>query len=119
MLDTDSDGSEEKAITALGILNTMETILTVMEEHREVRCSPNLVKLFMLSTSEHEIYPASLMLKIQDTVERPLEMQATPNNYRKTNIATLTKKKSEKKEKSDNNQCLYSPEDRMEDWQLC
>ena len=58
MLDTDSDGSEEKAITALGILNTMETILTVMEEHREVSPGPDLVKLFILSTSEHEIYPA-------------------------------------------------------------
>ena len=37
VMDTDSDGSEEKAITALGILNTMETILTVMEEQKEVR----------------------------------------------------------------------------------
>lgn len=36
MLDTDSDSSEDKAITALGILNTMETILTVMEEQKEV-----------------------------------------------------------------------------------
>ena len=43
---------------------------------------------------------------------------SSPNNYRTTNLATLAKiNKSEKK--SDNNQCLYSPEDRMEDWQLC
>ena len=43
---------------------------------------------------------------------------SSPNKYRTTNIATLTNiKKSEKF--SDNNQCLYSPEDRMEDWQLC
>ena len=39
---------------------------------------------------------------------------SSPNNYRTTNIATLTNIK-----KSDNNQCLYSPEDRMEDCQLC
>ena len=39
------------------------------------------------------------------------------NKYRTTNIATLTNIKNLKK--SDNNQCLYSPEDRMEDWQLC
>ena len=39
---------------------------------------------------------------------------SSPNKYRTTNIATLTKIKE-----SDNNQCLYSPEDRMEDWQLC
>ena len=37
VLETDADGSEEKAITALGILNTMETILNVMEEQRDVR----------------------------------------------------------------------------------
>ncbi|KAH3857509.1 hypothetical protein DPMN_100118, partial [Dreissena polymorpha] len=36
VLETDSDGSEEKAITALGILNTMETIVTVMEEQKEI-----------------------------------------------------------------------------------
>ena len=29
------------------------------------------------------------------------------------------KTKVRKKEKSENNQCLYSSEDRMEDWQSC
>ena len=43
---------------------------------------------------------------------------SSPNKYRTTNIATLTNIKKSLK-KSDNNQCLYSPEDRMEDWQLC
>ena len=38
------------------------------------------------------------------------------NKYRTTNIAKLTKQ-SVKKEKSDNNQCLYSSANRMEDWQ--
>ena len=42
---------------------------------------------------------------------------SSPNKYRTTNIATLTNIK--KSEKSDKNQCMYSPEDRMEDWQLC
>jgi hypothetical protein len=36
VLETDSEGSEEKAITALGIINTMETILNVMEDQKEV-----------------------------------------------------------------------------------
>lgn len=35
VLDTD-EGSDEKAITAMGILNTIETLLTVMEERPEV-----------------------------------------------------------------------------------
>ena len=44
---------------------------------------------------------------------------SSPNKYRTTNIATLTKNKKKVRKKSDNNQCLYSPEDRMEDWQSC
>ena len=42
---------------------------------------------------------------------------SSPNKYCTTNIATLTKINVRKK--SDNSQCLYSPEYRMEDWQLC
>ena len=47
---------------------------------------------------------------------------SSPNKYRTTNIATLTKKNEKVRKKSDNNQhdqCLYSPEDRVEDWQSC
>ncbi|OWF54942.1 importin-7-like [Mizuhopecten yessoensis] len=36
VIDADIEGSEEKAIAALGILNTMETILTVMEDQKEI-----------------------------------------------------------------------------------
>lgn len=36
MIDGDISESEEKSITALGLLNTMETILTVMEDQKEV-----------------------------------------------------------------------------------
>ena len=43
---------------------------------------------------------------------------SSPNKYRTTNITTLTNIKISPK-KSDNNQGLYSPEDHMEDWQLC
>lgn len=46
VLDTDTDGSEEKAITALGILNTMETILNVMEDQKEV-CHRNFIFTFI------------------------------------------------------------------------
>lgn len=35
VIEADMDSSEEKAITALGILNTMETILNVMENQKE------------------------------------------------------------------------------------
>ena len=41
---------------------------------------------------------------------------SSTNKYCTTNIAKLTKKSLKK---SDNNQCLYSSEDRMEDWQSC
>ncbi|XP_061173648.1 importin-7-like [Saccostrea echinata] len=36
VIEADMDSSEEKAITALGILNTMETILNVMENQKEI-----------------------------------------------------------------------------------
>lgn len=36
MLEGDSDGSDEKAIAAMGILNTLETIVTVMEDQKEI-----------------------------------------------------------------------------------
>lgn len=36
VLDSDLDGSDEKAIAAMGILNTLETIVTVMEDKKEV-----------------------------------------------------------------------------------
>lgn len=44
---TKFSGSEndEKAITAMGLLNTMETILTVMEDHEELHAQ--LVSLDM------------------------------------------------------------------------
>lgn len=35
MLETD-EGSDEKAITAMGLLNTIETLLNVMEEQPEI-----------------------------------------------------------------------------------
>ena len=41
---------------------------------------------------------------------------SSPDTYRTINFALLAK--INKSEKS-NNQCLYSPDDRMEDWQLC
>ena len=31
-----SSDNDEKAITAMGLLNTMETILTVMEDHADL-----------------------------------------------------------------------------------
>ena len=37
LLESDTEGSDEKAIAAMGILNTLETIVTVMEDQKEVR----------------------------------------------------------------------------------
>ena len=40
----------------------------------------------------------------------------SPNKISQTNVEPLTRKSLKK---SDNNQCLYSPKDHMEDWQSC
>ena len=36
MIESDSEGTDEKAIAAMGILNTLETIVTVMENQKEI-----------------------------------------------------------------------------------
>lgn len=35
----DEEGSDDKAVTAMGILNTIDTLLSVVEDHKEVRNS--------------------------------------------------------------------------------
>lgn len=32
----DEEGGDDKAVTAMGILNTIDTLLSVMEDHKEV-----------------------------------------------------------------------------------
>lgn len=34
----DEEGGDDKAVTAMGILNTIDTLLSVMEDHKEVSC---------------------------------------------------------------------------------
>lgn len=36
----DEEGSDDKAVTAMGILNTIDTLLSVVEDHKEVRKGP-------------------------------------------------------------------------------
>ena len=36
VIESDQDGTDEKAIAAMGILNTLETIVTVMESQKEI-----------------------------------------------------------------------------------
>ena len=54
VLESDTDGSDEKAITAMGILNTLETICTVMEDQKEVDSGLHVITVvplnFMLIT---------------------------------------------------------------------
>lgn len=46
VLETD-EGSDEKAITAMGLLNTIETLLTVMEEQPDImgRLEPTVLQV--------------------------------------------------------------------------
>lgn len=44
---TDEEGSDDKAVTAMGILNTIDTLLSVVEDHKEVgslTASPTFTK---------------------------------------------------------------------------
>ena len=44
VIDSD-EGSDDKAVTAMGILNTIETILTVMEDQKEIMTSLEAIVL--------------------------------------------------------------------------
>ena len=46
-------------------------------------------------------------------------LSSPKTKYSITNIACLILKCPNNKKRSENNQCLYSLEDRMEDWPLC
>lgn len=65
VLDTD-EGSDEKAITAMGILNTIETLLTVMEEQPEVmkQLEPTVLQVVahVLQNEVQEFYEEVLSL---------------------------------------------------------
>lgn len=41
----DGEDSDEKAVTAMGILNTLETMLNAMEKSREVQYDRNFTSL--------------------------------------------------------------------------
>lgn len=47
----DSDSSDDKSITLMGILNTLETICSVLMEEKEVRIQCcDLIFIFLFST---------------------------------------------------------------------
>ena len=49
MVDSD-EGSDDKAVTAMGILNTIETILTVMEDQKEIMTALEAIVLNVVGT---------------------------------------------------------------------
>ncbi|KAK9876762.1 hypothetical protein WA026_015003 [Henosepilachna vigintioctopunctata] len=65
VLDSD-EGSDEKAITAMGLLNTIETLLTVMEEKPEIvnLLEPTVLQVVanVLQNEVHEFYEEVLAL---------------------------------------------------------
>jgi hypothetical protein len=63
VLETD-EGSDEKAITAMGLLNTIETLLTVMEDQPEIMAQ---LQPTVLQVVGH-IFSQSVMGKCQDNI---------------------------------------------------
>lgn len=50
----DEEGSDDKAVTAMGILNTIDTLLSVVEDHKEV--SKNYFKADMYGVRTLEVF---------------------------------------------------------------
>ena len=65
---------------------------------------PGHTKVFKTGTSGYLAWRSALASLFQNSI---------------TNVPCLAIKMSAKLKKSDNNQCLYSMEDRMQDWHLC
>lgn len=53
----DEEGSDDKAVTAMGILNTIDTLLSVVEDHKEV--SKNSVKANMYCLKTLKVFCSS------------------------------------------------------------
>ena len=47
----EEEGGDDKAVTAMGILNTIDTLLSVVEDHKEVGLSLSLSVSLSLSLS--------------------------------------------------------------------
>lgn len=54
----DEEGGDDKAVTAMGILNTIDTLLSVVEDHKEVSVSNTA----MPSSEPRPLQPALLWL---------------------------------------------------------
>ncbi|KFM76182.1 Importin-7, partial [Stegodyphus mimosarum] len=66
VINSGDDNSDEKTITAMGILNTMDTILSVMEDHKEIMAllEPTVLNVvgLILTQSVIEFYEESMSL---------------------------------------------------------
>ncbi|RZF47984.1 hypothetical protein LSTR_LSTR002050 [Laodelphax striatellus] len=91
VIETD-EGSDEKAITAMGLLSTIETLLTVMEEQPDIiaQLEPTVLRVVghIFSQSVMEFYEEALCLvcdltskKISPDMWRVLELMYTSSNY--------------------------------------
>lgn len=64
MIEGNEEGSDERALTAMGILNTIETILTVMEDHKEVRIGIE-IEIVDVDFSVHLLYRTGYMIRLR------------------------------------------------------
>lgn len=45
----DEEGGDDKAVTAMGILNTIDTLLSVVEDHKEVSAATRPLAGFLIT----------------------------------------------------------------------
>lgn len=45
----DEEGGDDKAVTAMGILNTIDTLLSVVEDHKEVSATTRPLTEFLIT----------------------------------------------------------------------
>lgn len=53
----DEEGGDDKAVTAMGILNTIDTLLSVVEDHKEVSAAAHPLTGSLITASPAFYFP--------------------------------------------------------------
>lgn len=60
----DEEGGDDKAVTAMGILNTIDTLLSVVEDHKEVSAAARPLTEFLITEHAGVVFVSILLFSL-------------------------------------------------------
>lgn len=60
----DEEGGDDKAVTAMGILNTIDTLLSVVEDHKEVSAATHPLTGFLITDHAGIVFVSILLVSL-------------------------------------------------------